>query len=427
VLLRPSVRCLGAVVLMSLVSLTAAADPTLPPWAGTELPSWSQSVRILKGDEALLFAPERGAKRRGSASREANLPLFGARTGHGCGGLWLHVGPQAWVCEDAVELSGAPPLGAGQWAFRPGADGLPFRYFFVGPDGSLAYERIEEVDVGEPAMSLEPGFAVAIVEQRLLGAEPIGRTNRGLWIPMRDLGPARPLAFHGSATGELHEGRIPFAWVVAERAPLYRRHGGLFAGSGESRVRFQRVGYLEEAGQGFGRHVRIDDESWLRARDIRHPTLAPPPSEPGIAAGERWIDIELASQTLVAYEGLRPIFATLISTGRGRQGSELATPKGVFRIWIKLVTSVMDNLENDEASRYYRIEDVPYVQYFSKGVGLHAAFWHRSFGRVRSHGCVNLAPLDALRLFQWTSPRLPAGWTAVLPTGFDRGTIVRVR
>jgi hypothetical protein len=76
---------------------------------------------------------------------------------------------------------------------------------------------------------------------------------------------------------------------------------------------------------------------------------------------------------------------------------------------------------------YYRIEDVPYVQYFSKGVGLHAAFWHRSFGQVRSHGCVNLAPLDAERLFWWTGPALPNGWTAVLPGGRDAATIVRVR
>ena len=70
--------------------------------------------------------------------------------------------------------------------------------------------------------------------------------------------------------------------------------------------------------------------------------------------------------------------------------------------------------------KYYAIEDVPYVQYFAKGVGLHGAFWHRGFGHVRSHGCVNLAPLDAQRLFAFTSPHLPAGWTAVLPTAIGR-------
>jgi lipoprotein-anchoring transpeptidase ErfK/SrfK len=137
--------------------------------------------------------------------------------------------------------------------------------------------------------------------------------------------------------------------------------------------------------------------------------------------------VELATQTVVAYEGRRPVFATLVSTGKGRKGSPNATPPGTSRIWIKLLSSDMDNLEDESASRYYRMEDVPYVQYFSKGVGLHGAFWHRSFGRVRSHGCVNLAPLDAQRLFWWTSPRLPAGWTAAVPTAHEPGTVVRVR
>jgi lipoprotein-anchoring transpeptidase ErfK/SrfK len=116
-----------------------------------------------------------------------------------------------------------------------------------------------------------------------------------------------------------------------------------------------------------------------------------------------------------------------VSTGKGKEGSEAATPKGEFRIWVKLTSSNMDNLEDEEAMKYYAIEDVPYVQYFSSGVGLHGAFWHRGFGRVRSHGCVNLAPLDAQRLFAFTSPHLPAGWTAVLPTATEEGTLVRVR
>jgi hypothetical protein len=73
------------------------------------------------------------------------------------------------------------------------------------------------------------------------------------------------------------------------------------------------------------------------------------------------------------------------------------------------------------------MENVPYVQYFDKGVGIHGAFWHRSFGRVRSHGCVNLAPKDAERLFGFTSPRLPGGWSAVLPRATEQGTVVRVR
>ena len=109
--------------------------------------------------------------------------------------------------------------------------------------------------------------------------------------------------------------------------------------------------------------------------------------------------------------------ATLVSSGRGRQGTYNATPIGTYRVWAKLTSSNMDNLEDENANRYYRMETVPWVQFFSKGVALHGAFWHHSFGHVRSHGCVNLAPRDAEKIFYMTNPRIPAGWTAVLPSG----------
>jgi lipoprotein-anchoring transpeptidase ErfK/SrfK len=67
------------------------------------------------------------------------------------------------------------------------------------------------------------------------------------------------------------------------------------------------------------------------------------------------------------------------------------------------------------------------VMYFERGYGLHGTFWHRQFGAKHSHGCVNLTPLDAERLFGWTSPSLPPGWTAALPTSYEPGTLIRVR
>jgi lipoprotein-anchoring transpeptidase ErfK/SrfK len=117
----------------------------------------------------------------------------------------------------------------------------------------------------------------------------------------------------------------------------------------------------------------------------------------------------------------------MVSTGKGAQGTATATPRGVHRIWVKLRSSTMDNLDDENASSNFAIEDVPYVQFFHKGVALHAAFWHRHFGRIRSHGCVNLAPLDAQRIFRFTGPRLPAGWSAAFPTEFEPGTTVQVR
>jgi hypothetical protein len=381
-----------------------------------------QSARVLLADQPLVGAPWAGAPRRGSAARDAHLPVFAAKRGSGCQGAWLQVGPLAWVCEDAVELSTVTPIVPGRRMVPESADGLPYRYFFVGPGGSAAYKRLEAVDVGEPDMALQPGFAVAIVAERNLDGARYGRNGHGLWVPMRDLGAVHAFSFRGEEIPAVQGDLLPVAWVVVDRARVLARP---LAGALTSavRARFEALP-VHEVREGF---LRVGEDAWIAARDVRHPVLSEPPPEVDAGAGERWIDVDLETQTLVAYEGRRPVFATLVSTGKGKPDTPLGTPKGTHRLWIKLLTSDMDNLEDENAARYYRMEDVPWVQYFSKGVGLHGAFWHRSFGQVRSHGCVNLSPLDAERLFWWTAPHVPAGWTAAFPTVHEPGTVVRVR
>jgi hypothetical protein len=307
-------------------------------------------------------------------------------------------------------------------------DGWPFRYFSVGLDGSFAYTRLSAADTGTPDMQLEPGFAVAVVEERVIEGNRYGRTHNELWVPMRDIGPARTIAFRGEQVPRDNMTTFPFGWIIVNSANVFASPN-LGAKKLDHRTRFERVPFYDEkpSSSGTSSFTRIGDNAWVRSSEIRHPTIAQPPAEVDVSAGERWIDVQLETQTLVAYEGAQPVFATLVSTGKGREGSATATPPGTFRIWAKLFTSNMDNLEDEGAHRYYRMEDVPWVQYFSKGVGLHGAFWHRSFGHVRSHGCVNLAPIDAEWLFWWTGPRMPAGWTAVLPSTHDAGTVVRVR
>jgi len=53
----------------------------------------------------------------------------------------------------------------------------------------------------------------------------------------------------------------------------------------------------------------------------------------GVPAGEKWIAVNLAEQTLAAYEGDRMVFATLVSTGL----PWWQTPEGLFRIGINSV------------------------------------------------------------------------------------------
>ncbi|MCC6647959.1 MAG: L,D-transpeptidase [Polyangiaceae bacterium] len=147
---------------------------------------------------------------------------------------------------------------------------------------------------------------------------------------------------------------------------------------------------------------------------------------PGFARdGDKWIDVSIAEQTLVAYEGRRAVYATIVSTGAGGDGdpeTTSATIQGYYRVQAKHVTTTM--LGNRADSTEYELLDVPYVQYFHGGYALHAAVWHEGFGRPRSHGCVNLPPRDAAWVFEWTEPKVPAAWHGIEANG--QGTLVYV-
>ena len=241
------------------------------------------------------------------------------------------------------------------------------------------------------------------------------KSKKGRWFAARELIPSRPFLFHGE---QLDDGKLDIAWVIPEKASEFgSEKGGAVTGS---RTRFEKVKILEEKNG----MARVDDGKWLRTKDLAQPRLQEPPKETEV--NERWIDVDLGEQTLTAYEGTRPVFATIVSTGRGPKGTDTATPVGSHRIWVKIFTTKMDNLDKEDIEHHYAIEDVPYVQFFDKAVALHGAFWHHDFGHVHSHGCVNLAPIDARWLFGFTGPHLPGGWTAVYPTKLEKGTVVRV-
>jgi lipoprotein-anchoring transpeptidase ErfK/SrfK len=391
------------------------------------IPENARSVVSRRPELAIYMYPDRADARRGTAVPGARLPIYGARRGTHCGGRWLLVGPLAWACSDAVDFSPDAPRGGGEWE-TGSADGLPYRYYFVGRDGAYGYARLgDEVD-GQPDQELDPGFGVAVVEEREHENERWGRTAHGRWMAMRELGAAHPAGFHGE---DVTDGKLDFAWVVSDKASVFSSAKADKVAA--THVRFQRVAWREQVATQQGSMVRISEDGaehgeWMRARDLSHPTAVAPPAEiVGEAAHERWIDVELATQALVAYEGDVPVFATLVSTGKGSPGTDTATPAGKHRVWVKLVSTNMDNLERDDVENHYSIEDVPWVMFFDKAVALHGTFWHRDFGRVHSHGCVNLAPLDARKMFYWTAPHLPKGWSAVLPTALEPGTLVQVR
>ena len=115
----------------------------------------------------------------------------------------------------------------------------------------------------------------------------------------------------------------------------------------------------------------------------------------GIDIDEKWVDVNLTTQTLVAYEGNLPVFETLISSGL----TDHETVTGQFRMWLRFEKQTMDGRR---LGYDYYLEDVPYVMYFFEDYALHGTFWHNNFGRPMSHGCVNMYTPDAEWIFNWS-------------------------
>ena len=187
---------------------------------------------------------------------------------------------------------------------------------------------------------------------------------------------------------------------------------------------------------------------WVRTKDVG--VAMTPHRWPGAAErGEKWIEVGIEDETLVLWEGKKPVFATLVSAGQDGLGDPKTTKstiRGFFRLKSKHITATMDSNErsaqsggaapsaeagesataDDKHDASFELRDVPYVQYFHEGFAIHAAYWHDRFGIPRSHGCINLAPIDALRVFRFTDPPVPEGWHGIQIEA-NKGTVVIVR
>jgi hypothetical protein len=171
-------------------------------------------------------------------------------------------------------------------------------------------------------------------------------------------------------------------------------------------------------------YLEAADGTYLKALHVRVTEPGPPPE--GLGPDERWIDVDLSSQTVVAFVGTRPVYATLISSGKTSKIKEKdhRTPTGEWRIREKHITTTMDGDGSAAGDLPYSIEDVPYVMYFHRAYALHGAFWHTNYGVQMSHGCVNLAPLDAKWLFYFASPDARAGFHGMWSRPETAGTRV---
>jgi hypothetical protein len=259
-------------------------------------------------------------------------------------------------------------------------------------------------------------------------------------VPATKVKPDTASPFHGVAVKSVDE--LPFAWVRSSEAHLYRFDGDKPEKTDQTFAR-RTIHKLSGKARKVGdvTYRETTDGRWLKGTEAGA-ALVPTEWPKAANDGEKWIDISIENQVLVAWQGKTPLYATLVSTGQDGMGDPLTTKstiRGTFRIRDKHVTTTMDSnghsaegggpvvaaqpADSERGADYgktvrrgqgtFELRDVPWVQYFAAGFALHTAYWHDVFGIARSHGCVNLSPIDGHWLFGWTDPPVPTGWHGV--------------
>jgi hypothetical protein len=299
------------------------------------------------------------------------------------------------------------------------------------PDGGLeplpseSSEPPAEVDNPLVLRILRPGFYVSLDRSFERDGETYWRTQQNGFVQAERIRHKEWSDFQGQVLDAQRWG-LPLAVTRREETAVY--HLNDREKLRVTRERLERRSWLPVRARrriGESVYLVVGDGGLVREEDVLVIEASAPPAEVG--EGERWIDVDLTHQVLVAYEWKQPRYATLVSTGRTRTPSpelNYRTPKGLHRIRGKHLTSTMDNDEPGEPP--YSLEDVPYVMYFRGAYAFHSAFWHDRFGRPRSHGCINLAPRDAKWLYNWAGPDLPEAWHGGSATEENPGTWVHV-
>jgi hypothetical protein len=238
----------------------------------------------------------------------------------------------------------------------------------------------------------------------------------------------RPSSFAGVVLSS--EKTLPGVFARREPRPLYAKAGdGSLTKAGE----LERQGFASLTGARHERAGRVYLETkrrggqpegplYVEQRDVA--LVEPYGKLPfSVKASDKWIQVRISAGTLVAYEGTRPVFATLMSPGKGGvpvKGrdpvQDATTPTGTWRVTFKDRASHMSP-DTDPQKRTFWIADVPWILYFNPPFAVHGAFWHERFGEPTSAGCVNVSPRDGQWLFDWSDPVVPEGWGGATGAG----------
>jgi hypothetical protein len=345
-----------------------------------------------------------------------------------CGGEgWARVGTAAFACLEHSSLtdeavSDLPRLPKGRLVPYYYARLKPKRADGTNPPAPIWRSRASLREKRPPIGHLEPAHVYAFDRRKRMRGGAVLESRRGV-VREADVKPLEPRDFEGrDLLAEPVPVGMTLAWTVtwpqtqvfaeprsdAKVSDRLDYHVPILLAGPSAQHRGTELFPIVSPAQG-----------WVDGSDIRRWIPMPPPE--GVGADELWLDVELEQQTLTVMRGDRPELVTLVSTGTWKD----PTPVGLFRIGTKEAYGDMRSRAGDDDT--YHVEAVPWVQYFHNRYALHGAYWHNRFGRRTSHGCINLSPKDAARVFALTEPRLPPGWIMIYEHAEDQGTLVRIR
>ncbi len=241
---------------------------------------------------------------------------------------------------------------------------------------------------GNPIGELDAGYNYVTIVSVENGWVQV---NYGVWVAEEHITWADVSEFSGVEI--IEQPKRPFAWMLAEARPS-RYPGGPQDESMEIIPRYTMMNiYGIEYVDGWEWYL-VGPDQWLQ--QIRVAKVKAIPRPEGVSPNDHWVAVDLYEQTVVAYEGDKMVFASLISSGLPRW----STPEGLFQVYERYEATRMSGASGQVD--FYFIEEVPYVMYFNGDVALHGTYWHDRFGYRQSHGCVNLSIMDSWWLFQWT-------------------------
>lgn len=403
-------------------------DEDRTPASQESAPDRPQQVVKLKKSIDVYTRP--AAERRyfvGTITRGSRVAVLEQKSAKGCKGKWLRVGARAWLCSRATRPTDEAP-GARSLTDLD-ADSLLPRDYVVTRDVPV-YSSLESASQDRDKQKIRGlgGFIKGRSVRR--NGQRFVKTPHG-WVPASKVQSVKASSYQGVPLSPVHRGKR-LAFVRVKRARLYDQRGERLKKRGPAVQT-----YLGEIGEPVvieGRprgkkkkrkrateYYPLGDGTYLHADDISIIEWLAAPAEVARESGkpaERWIDVSVSRQLLVAYEGEDPVMATLVSTGR------TATTPGVYRIQKKRAYGRL------RAKPEYRTQwdvHVPWVMTLDGRLAMHTVYWHENFGQPFSQGCVNLAPIDAKWLWDFTEPTLPAGWVRVMSDDQSQGTVVRIR